>query len=119
MTLMNSGCLANSLAAAGLLPFLGCEVGGFAGFHGGQAGENVFEVISRYDAEATAVFHDGVEDCGFLAGGFVADEQPVLGSKLRRANGVFDEVVVDLDAPIAQIGFEVGPLVESVGDGFS
>ena len=47
------------------------------------------------------------------------DEEPVFGSELGGADGVLNEVVVDLDPTVPQIGLEVGPLVEGVGDGFA
>ena len=106
-------------AAAGFEPVAGGETGGFARFHGGQAGEDVFEVVPRIDVEATAVFDKGVNDGGFLAGVLGSDEEPVPGPELGGADGVFNEVVVDLDAAVGQIGLEVGPLVEGVGDGFA
>jgi len=54
-----------------------------------------------------------------LPGYFVAEEQPVFGSELGGANGVFDEVVANFYPAIAQVGFEVAPLVDGVADGFA
>ncbi|MFT4177719.1 MAG: hypothetical protein QM627_13855, partial [Luteolibacter sp.] len=80
-----------------------------------QTGQDIRQVIPRIDAKTAAVFHDRIEDSGFLACGFTPDEEPVFGSELGRANGVFDEVVVDLDPPVGEPGFEMPPLVEGVG----
>ena len=119
MTATLSGDLALGAAAAGCEPVGWGEAGGGAGQHAGQAGEDVFEVVTRVDPEAAAVFDEGVEDGGFLAGVLGSDEEPVLGSELGGADGVLDEVVVDLDAAVCQIGFKVRPLVEGVADGFA
>ena len=62
------------LAASRLEPVGRGEAGGFAGQHGGQAGEHVGEVFLGIDAEAAAVFYDGVEDGAFLTGFFIAEE---------------------------------------------
>ena len=68
---------------------------------------------------AAAVFDDGVKNGAFLTRFLVAEEQPVLGSELGEADGVFDEVVANFYPPIAKIGFEVGPLVDGITDGFA
>jgi hypothetical protein len=39
-------------------------------------------------------------------------------SKFGRAYRVFDEVVADFHTPVAEVGFEVGPLVDGIADGF-
>ena len=47
--------------------------------------------------------------------GFVAaDKHPVLGAQLRRTNGVFGVVVVELDLAVVEAGFEVWELVVGV-----
>ena len=122
MTAMLSGRGAPGFFAARREPVDGGEAGGFAGQHGqhgGQAGEDVFEIVTRIDPETAAVLDEGVDDGGFFASMLGTDEEPVLGSELGGPDGVFDEVVVDLDTAVAQIGLEVGPLVEGVGDGFA
>ena len=116
---MGSGGVALRPAAAGFEPVGRGKAGGFAGHHAGQTVENVFEVVTRIDPETAAVLDEGVEDGGFPAGVLAADEEPVLGPELGGTDGVLDEVVVDLDAAVCQIGLEVGPLVEGVGDGFA
>ena len=71
---MFSSGLALSFSAAGFEPVGGGEAGGFAGFHAGQAGEDVFEVVTRVDPETAAVLDEGVEDGGFFSGVFGSDE---------------------------------------------
>ena len=90
MTSMISGNFPGHFSAAGFQPVGGGEADGLAGLHGGQAGEHVLKVFLGVDAKATAVFHNGVEDGGFLPGFFAADEQPVLCPEFGRANGVLD-----------------------------
>ena len=116
---MKSGGLANLFPAAGFEPVGWGQSFGVFGLHGGQVGKNFREVFLGVDAEATAVFHDGVEDGAFLTGFFVAEEQPVFRSKFGRAYRVFDEIVADFHPAVAKIGFEVGPLVDGVADGFA
>lgn len=119
MTSMKLGAGAAGFAAAGFLPVGGREFGGVFGQHVGQAGQYVCEVFFGVDAEATTVLDDGVEDGAFLPGFFATDEQPVFGPELGRSDGVFDEVVAYLDTPIAEVGLEVGPLVDGVAEGFA
>lgn len=87
--------------------------------HPGQARKNVGEVFTNINFQAAAVFHNGVEDGAFATGLAVSNEQPVFLAKLGRPDGVFNQVVVDLDPAVCQIPFEILPLIESVGDGFS
>ena len=116
---MKSGCHALRLAAAGFEPVGWGQDFGIFRQHAGQAGENVGEVFLGVDAQAAAVFYDGVEDGAFLTGFFIAEEQPVFGSELGGADGVFHKVVANFNSPVAKIGFEVGPLVDGVADGFA
>ena len=101
-----------------LEPVGGREADGFAGFHGGETGEDVLEVFPRVQPQTAAVLDKGVNDGGFFSGVLGSDEEPVLGSELGGPDGVLNEVVVDLDPSVPQIGLELGPLVEGVGDGF-
>jgi hypothetical protein len=43
---------------------------------------------------------EGVEDCAAPAGVFAADEHPVLVPKFGGADGIFGEVVVELDLSV-------------------
>ena len=78
MTTMKSGRHTSRFAVARLEPVGRSEAGGLTGQHGGQAGEHVGEVFLGIDAQAAAVFHDGVEDGALLAGHLIANEQPVF-----------------------------------------
>ncbi len=86
MTLMKSGCHALRPATAGFEPVGRGEDDGFFGQHAGQAGENVGEVFLGIDAEAAAVFYDGVKNGALLPGHFISNEQPVFGAEFGRAN---------------------------------
>ena len=46
-------------------------------------------------------------------------KEPVLLSEGRGAEGIFHGIVVDLDAPIAEIDAQRGPLAERVCDGLA
>ena len=85
----------------------------------GQAGEDVGEIRFGIDAFAVAVADECVERGGACAASRVAHEQPVLFADGAGTDGVFDEVVVDLHAPVSHIHGEFVPLVESVADGGS
>ena len=69
------------------------EAGGLTSRDNGQAGEHVREVFLGIDAQAAAVFDDGVEDGALLTGHLISDEQPVFCTKFGRADRVFDEIM--------------------------
>ena len=54
-----------------------------------------------------------------MAGLGIAEEQPVLLSEGGRSNGVFHEVVVDLDSTIFEIDTQQRPIGERVIDGLA
>ena len=57
---------------------------------------------------------------GAGASGFgTAEEEPVLFPNCRWADGVLDEVVVDLDVSVIGVDEQLIPEIEGVGDGFS
>ena len=97
MSAMDSGGLFGRVPAAGFEPVGGGERDGILGLHRRKAGEHVLEVFLAVDPEAAAVFHDGVEDGGFFAGLFVANEQPVARAELGRTNRVFYQIMPPLD----------------------
>jgi len=119
MTATLSGCHTDHFSAACPQPVGRGEAGGFAGHHRWQTGEHVLEVFLGVDAQTAAVFHNGIEDRGFLSGGFGTYEQPVFCAKLGRADRIFHQVIVYLDPAVAQINFEALPLVEGIADGFA
>ena len=116
---MNSDYLAHRLSAACPEPVCRGQCDCIFGQHSGKTGKDIGEVFLGVDAQATTVFHDGVEDGAFLTGHLIADEQPVFCTKFGRTNRVFHEVVANFYPSVAKIGFELGPLVDGVADGFS
>jgi hypothetical protein len=56
---------------------------------------------------------------GAFAAFGIAHEQPVLLADRTRADGVFDEVVVNLNAPVRKEYKEFVPLAQGVADGFA
>src|SRR6185437_4711939 len=54
-----------------------------------------------------------------LAGGGFAEEEPVFLADGGGADGVFDQVVVDLQTTILEEDQQCGPLIEGVVDGFA
>ena len=68
MTLMKSGCHTRGLSAAGFEPGGRGQRDGIFSQHAGQAGEHVREVFLGIDAQAAAVFDDGIEDGALLSG---------------------------------------------------
>ena len=119
MTDMMLGYFVIFLSAAGFLPVRGGEFARVFGEHAWQPGEDVCQVFFGVDPQAAAVLDYGVEDGAFVSGFFVADEHPIFGSELGGADGVFYEIVTDLDSPVAEVGLEVGPLVDGVAEGFA
>ncbi len=113
MTSMKLGTGAVGFAVAGFLPVGGSQLNRVFGPHAGQAGQYVCQVFFGVDAQAAAVLDDGIEDGAFLPGFFTSDEQPVFGTELGRAYGVFDEIIANLHSPIGEVGLEMRPLVVS------
>ena len=62
---------------------------------------------------------DRVDDGGALAGVGVADEEPVLLPYGRRADRVFDEVVVEPALAVAQMRGERFPVIEQIRAGLA
>ena len=70
----------------------------------------------RIDAAAAATLNNGVKDGAALAGLGLAEEEPVLFAQSGRPNGVFHEVVVDLETTIFEIDTQQRPVGERVID---
>ena len=62
----------------------------------GQTSEHVTQVGEGVEATAAATLDDGVEDGAALAGVVGPEEEPVLFAEGGGADGVFDQIVVDL-----------------------
>jgi len=71
--------------------------------HVRQACEDFTEIRIRVEAATTAAFEDGVEDGAVLADLGITDEEPVLLAQGGGANGVFDQIVIDLHPAVAQV----------------
>ena len=59
-------------------------------------------------------FNKGIDDSATLAGVGFADKQPVFLPDGRGADGVFDQIVVDLHPAIGQIDFQRAPLAQGI-----
>src|SRR5580704_8355604 len=70
--------------------------------HPGQPGKDVLEVRERILSVAFARDDQRVEDRRALAGVGVTDEEPVLFSNTGRADGIFDEVIVQPTLAVVQ-----------------
>ena len=84
-----------------------------------QAREDFTEIGVRVEAATAAAFDDGVNNGAALAGPGVADEEPVFLADGGGANGVFDQVVIDLHPAIVQIDGQRGPLAQRIINGLS
>ena len=104
---------------AGFGPSFRGDLGDLAGGHLRQTGEHFTQVGQRIEAAPPAALDDGVEDGSAFSGLSFANEEPVFLAEGGGADGVLDPVIVDGDAAVAQEGFERGPLLKGVGDGFS
>ncbi len=98
-------------------PGFGREVGDLPVGGGGQAREDVTQVSVRIESATAAAFDDGVEDGRAFAGLGFTDEQPVLFAQGGGANGVFHEVLIDLDASVVEVNAELRPEVERIVEG--
>jgi hypothetical protein len=68
---------------------------------------------------SAAALDDGVEDRAAVTGLSIAQEQPVLLSDGGRPNGIFHEVVVDLNSALFEINTQERPVGERVIDGLA
>ncbi len=86
---------------------------------GEQAFEDVRQIRLGIDALPVAVADERVERGGTVSGGWIAHEQPVLLADRAGADRVFNEVVVDLHAAMAQEHAQLVPLVERIAQRLS
>jgi len=87
--------------------------------HRWQPGQHVSQIGIGIDAAISATSDDRVNHSTAPPGFFVSDEEPVLFAHGRGSDGVFDEVVVDLDSAIGDEHRQHGLLTESIGEGFA
>ncbi len=85
-----------------------------AGCHLRQAGEHVAQVGEWILPVPLARDDDRVDDGGALAGVGMADEEPVLFSNRRRADGIFNQVVVQPRLTMLQMRGERRPVPQQV-----
>src|SRR5271168_507979 len=106
---IKSGRLSDGLSL--ICPSFGCEVFDLPVGGVRQAGEDVVQIGVRIESATAAALDDGVEDgAAFPSFGF-ADKQPVFLTEGRWPDGVFDQVVVDLDASIVEVNTQLGPVI--------
>ena len=77
--------------------------------------EDPFEVGKGIRAVAADLLDEGVNDRTAPAGVLAADEHPVLVAELARADRIFDEIIIQLNLPVDEAGFEVWPWIGGVG----
>ena len=87
--------------------------------HGGEPLQDVGEVGFGVVAVAADALNQGVNDGAALAGGFAADEEPVLLADGSGADAVLNPVVVDLELALIDVEGELVPEGEGVVDGFA
>jgi len=85
--------------------------------HAGQTCQHLAQVSVGIKASAAAAFDDGVEDGSTVSGSGFADEEPVLFAQGRGANGVLDQIIVDLHPAVGQIHFQRLPLAQGIVQG--
>lgn len=68
------------------------------------------EVFLRIDAVAPAALQDRIDDCTALSGFRMPDEEPVLFSNGCWADGIFNQIVVDLYLAVFAVGQELLPV---------
>ena len=78
-----------------------------------------FEVGEGIGPMAADLLNEGVEDRAAPAGVFAADEHPVLVPELGGADGIFGEVVVELDLSVEETRLEVWPLADGIRERLS
>ena len=111
-------------------PALDGLTGGWAGFDpvGGQQSlqffrrgvvhelfEDPLEVGERVRSVAAHLLDEGVNDRAAPAGVLTADEHPILVTELGGADGVFGEIIVELDLAVHEAWFEVWQWIGGVG----
>ena len=81
--------------------------------------EDPFKVGKGIVAVVPHLFDKGVDHRTPPASLLSTNKHPILRAQLRRADGVFGEIVVPLNPPILKAGFKVGPLVGGVFEGLT
>lgn len=82
----------------------------------GESGEDISEVGVGVDMVTTTGFYQCVEDGAAVTCISIAEKEPVFLSNGCGADGVFDEVVVDLNLSVTEVDAEQCPVGEGVID---
>ena len=85
----------------------------------GQGLEQVLQVGEGLEPLAPGRLDHGEEDRARAPRGLSPKEEPVFRAKLRRADRVFHEVVVDLQMAVFQEPLKAGPLRDGIAHGFA
>lgn len=101
----------------GRFPVCRQEVHDVAGFCRGQPCKHINQVILRIDAAPATTHENRVDDGTAPAGIRMTYEEPSLSADRSRSDRVFDEVVVNLIASVAEIPGQSIVLVKEVADG--
>ena len=100
-------------------PGLGRDLVNLTVGHVRKAGEDITKVVPRVNLATAAALDNRVNDRAALASLCRADEKPVLLPDGRRANGVFNQVVVDLQTTVTEENLQCRPLAQGVIDGLA
>ena len=68
---------------------------------------------------AADLLDEGVDHRRAPAGVLAADEHPILMAELGGADCVFGEIIIELNMPVHQAGFEVWQLIGCLGQGIA
>jgi len=82
--------------------------------HFWQPGQHVLEISIGIDAASSATFENGVKDGSALSGLGLAYKEPVLFADGCGANGILNQVVIDLHPAVLQKDFQRLPLAQGV-----
>ena len=85
--------------------------------HARQARQNVAQLSVGIQASASAAFDERIEDGSPVSGFGLAYEEPVLLPQGGGADGVFDQVIVDLHPAVGQVHLQCFPLAQGLVQG--
>ncbi|MEI6892472.1 MAG: hypothetical protein V5783_09905 [Pontiella sp.] len=88
-------------------------------FHRWERGENFAKIVGGINIEFATGFDEAVDDGAGLPGVGAAKEQEVFFTDGGGPNGIFNEVIVDLQFSMLEIQVEFGPVFLGVVDCFS
>lgn len=71
------------------------------------------------DALSAAIFDERIKERCFVTTLWGAEKKPILLTDGSGADGIFDEVIIDLNAAVCQVDAEAGPEFERVVEGLA